>query len=524
MSSIENFKTYLDSALNSGELIWTKSVPVFISKFSKNSYLWLTKPYELSKHFQLLIPSDKNYEFRLEQESWVENLEKNSEKIFERWSTHRANLNHSDSNILAWGCVQIPEPTYQAYQEQFGDLKNKPIGQTLLFNNPEVIRGAFEYANLKINQNNYWARRSCFYWQGLPLWVIEIFNFSNFSSGRIQDSPLHFSKEGLPAAERQDLGWEYPEYKSLNNFKDFLKLKFHTNYLYRASQKLSDYAKLIRLHRPIPILLMLWPTLSALFLAARGFPGFKLILIFTLGVFLTRSLGDIVNDLTDKNLDGKITRTKIRPLATGRVSVREALFLIFVFLFLSLFLLLFLNLFCVYLSFIALFLILIYPFMKRVTYLPQVILGLAYNFGIIMAYGAVQQHISLISISWWLLAALWTVAYDTMYALADVKDDLISGIKSTAVLFGSQVLNIISGLQIICFIWAGILGYLLKFNFIYFIFLFFTVFFGVYERFLLKNNLNNACNKIRIKTCITAFNNNHWIGFLIFLGISTQFS
>lgn len=498
MSSIEKFKICLDSQ----DLVWTADIKKIAG--NKNNLLWLTKPYKLSQHFKTLVP---DYQFSLEQESWVKNQknQKNQhDNRFERWIAHRAGV-----NILAWGCVQIPEETYQAYKHSFGELKSNPIGDQLLFNNPEVIRGEFLYARV----NNYMARKSIFYWRGLPLVIIEIFNFPS----SLQDlAPLPQVGKGM--GEKAE--WIYPKYQSLNHFSECLKLKFHTNYLYRAAQKLKDYAKLIRLHRPIPILLMLWPTLSALFLAKQGFPGFKLLIIFILGVFFTRSAGDVINDLTDKNLDGKITRTKIRPMATGRVKTKEALILIFIFGVLSLFLLLFLNFLTFYLSLIAVGLTLVYPWMKRFTYFPQVILGLAYNFGILMAYSAVQNKVPGLAIAWWLLAALWTVAYDTMYAMADVKDDVLSEIKSTAVLFGSQVLNIILFMQILCLITAGILGYLEGFKtdlfFLYYLSLFISIFFGLYQRFLLKTP--------SISHCIAAFNNNHWIGLLIFLGISIQFS
>ena len=169
MSSIEKFKICLDSK----DLVWLD----FVSPLSeetdpkgqrggdyKNNLLWLTKPYKLSQHFKALVP---DYEFSLEQESWVKNQKNNPENIFERWITHK-----SHSNILAWGCVQIPEKTYQAYENDFGELKSNPIGETLLFNNPEVIRGKFLYARI----NHYLARKSVFYWRGLPLIIIEIFN------------------------------------------------------------------------------------------------------------------------------------------------------------------------------------------------------------------------------------------------------------------------------------------------------------------------------------------------------------
>ncbi len=499
-----------------------------------NQLAWLTQPYNLSKHFKITV---KNYCFILEQENF-KNLSPEEITLFKN-SDSNSNLNqlnqlnqaferqitHRDGNkILAWGRVVIPMETYQAYEKSFGSLQDKPIGETLLFNNPEVRRGPFEYAKLtpplsvltgcasqaclsregrdentlndKQSQSPCYARRSIFYWRGLPLLVEEIF---------APDLPI------------------------------FLPIKNQSNFSIRSREKLKDYATLIRLHRPIPILLMLWPTLWALWLASHGLPSFKLIIIFALGVFLMRSCGDVLNDLTDRKFDGQVERTKLRPLVTQRISVKEACFLAFLLALLSFGLVLFLNPLSILMACIGAGLALIYPWMKRLTYFPQVFLGFAYNFGILMAFTAVQNKIPALAWYWWILAAIWTVAYDTFYALADIHDDKQTGIKSTAVLWGHLSLNMISGLQLFCLVGAGYLGYLSHFNQIYYLALLLTIPFGIYQRRLVKksfdksfkksqiNSQKNTHEKMPILLCIRAFNNNHWIGLLIFLGISAQF-
>ncbi|MEM9254420.1 MAG: 4-hydroxybenzoate octaprenyltransferase [Pseudomonadota bacterium] len=216
--------------------------------------------------------------------------------------------------------------------------------------------------------------------------------------------------------------------------------------------------QLIRFDKPIGTLLLLWPTLWAMWLAAGGLPNPKLLIIFTLGTFLMRSAGCVINDLADRNLDGAVARTRERPLVTGTVSVRQAIGLFVVLLLLAFGLVLMTNRLTVMLSIVALLLASCYPFMKRYTHLPQVVLGAAFAWSIPMAFAAQRGDLPA---SLWLVYAgslLWTVAYDTQYAMVDRDDDLRVGIKSTAILFGPFDRLAIGLLQVgslICLYLAG---------------------------------------------------------------------
>ena len=212
-------------------------------------------------------------------------------------------------------------------------------------------------------------------------------------------------------------------------------------------QRLPLYAELMRLHRPIGIWLLLWPTLWAVWIAGNGHPSPRIVLIFTLGVVIMRSAGCVINDWADRDFDGQVTRTKGRPIADGRLPSREALYLFVFLIACAAALLPFLNLATFFWSFGALALAALYPFMKRFTYLPQVVLGAAFSWAIPMAW--VAQDRAPDAVCWLLYAAnlVWTVAYDTQYAMADREDDLKAGVKSTAILFGHQDLLIIGLLQ-----------------------------------------------------------------------------
>ena len=206
----------------------------------------------------------------------------------------------------------------------------------------------------------------------------------------------------------------------------FRRLKISPEWQYRLTQ----YGLLMRVDKPIGILLLLWPTLWALWLAAEGMPKLSLIVIFSLGVFLTRSAGCVINDFADRNFDGKVERTKNRPLASGRVSEKEAV-LLFVMLALTAFgLVLLLNSLSIILSVIAIAIATAYPFMKRITYFPQVVLGAAFSMSIPMAFAASNNEIP--QTAWLLYIAnlLWVLAYDTLYGMVDKQDDLKIGIKS----------------------------------------------------------------------------------------------
>jgi 4-hydroxybenzoate polyprenyltransferase len=270
------------------------------------------------------------------------------------------------------------------------------------------------------------------------------------------------------------------------------------------------YAALMRLDKPIGILLLLWPTWWALWAACAGTPPWSLWLIFTLGVILMRSAGCVINDYADRNFDGHVERTKKRPLASGQVSTAEALQLFFLLLLLSASLLLFLNLSTALLAVGAVLLASVYPFMKRHTHLPQVVLGAAFSWGMPMAYMASQGQLPLEV--WVLYAAnlLWTVAYDTYYAMVDEADDRKIGVRSTAILFGQHARAIILALQATALLllwWAGeLLGYGMLFH----ISLVLALLSFIYQYLLSKQGRQG---------CFQAFLQNNYTGAVIFVGI-----
>lgn len=212
---------------------------------------------------------------------------------------------------------------------------------------------------------------------------------------------------------------------------------------------LLGFSQLMRLEKPIGTLLLLWPTYWALWIAAQGFPRWDVLVVFTIGVFFMRSAGCVINDFADRKVDGHVERTKNRPLAAGTVSSKQALGLFFSLLIISFLLVLTMNSLTIGLSFIAVALAATYPFMKRYTHLPQMVLGMAFGWAIPMGFAA--QSNELPTACWWLFAAniAWTVAYDTMYGMVDREDDLKIGVKSTAILFGRYDLVAVGLLQII---------------------------------------------------------------------------
>ena len=279
--------------------------------------------------------------------------------------------------------------------------------------------------------------------------------------------------------------------------------------------KVIALIRLIRLDKPIGALLLLWPTLWALWIASGGWPGVKPFLIFTLGTFLMRSAGCIVNDFADRNIDGFVERTVSRPLVTGAVSHKEAFGLFLVLISLSFLLVLQTNLLTIELSIFALVLASIYPFLKRYTNLPQLGLGVAFSWGIPMAFAAQKASVPLGA--WVLLLAnlFWVVVYDTQYAMVDKDDDIKLGLKSTAIIFGKFSRLIIGVLQFFCLGILTLLGTSHDFGMVYQIAIFGAGLFFLYQHFLLS--------KATRENYFAAFLNNHWVGFFIFLGICGNF-
>ena len=275
--------------------------------------------------------------------------------------------------------------------------------------------------------------------------------------------------------------------------------------------KLDAYERLMRLDKPIGILLLLWPTLWALWLASDGHPHWMFVAIFSLGTVLMRSAGCVMNDLADRKFDGHVARTDQRPLVTGEVSTKEALTLVFVLSALAFCFVLVLNRLTIMLSFTALFLAASYPLTKRFFALPQAYLGIAFGFGIPMAFAAVQGEVPVVA--WLMLLAniCWSLAYDTEYAMVDREDDLKIGIRSSAITFGHYDVVMIMFFYGAMLGLLAVVGYLLSLAWPYYIGLAGALGLAMYHFTLIKNR--------DPKRCFKAFLHNNWIGALIFVGI-----
>ena len=273
----------------------------------------------------------------------------------------------------------------------------------------------------------------------------------------------------------------------------------------------SSYFRLMRLDKPIGIYLLLWPTLWALFLAQGGTPRFELLVIFVLGVAFMRSAGCVINDYADRNIDKLIKRTQNRPITSGEVSPRSALVLFFMLMFIAFGLVLMTNILTIQLAFIAAGLATLYPFTKRWTHLPQFVLGLAFAMSVPMAFAATNGYVP--DSAWWLFTAtvIWTVIYDTMYAIADREEDLKIGVKSTAILFAKYDKLIIGILQICLLFVFFKISEIFKLNVFYDISVILSAFLMIYHQNLIKNR-----DKI---ACFRAFLHNNFIGMVIFIGI-----
>ena len=281
-------------------------------------------------------------------------------------------------------------------------------------------------------------------------------------------------------------------------------------------RRLPDFIALGRLDRPIGIYLLMWPTLWALWIAAEGDPSFKLIFIFIAGVFLTRTGGCIINDFADRDFDSHVSRTANRPLATGRVSGKEALTLAALIGILAFVLVLFTNTFTILLSVGGLLLACAYPYMKRHTYLPQLVLGAAFAWAVPMAFGAVGETVPEHAWLIYLATLSWTMAYDTLYAMVDREDDLKVGIKSTAILFGDMDLVMVGVLDATALLALALLGSRLEFSGWYDAGLGAALLLWAWQLWQSRQRERDACFK--------AFLHNHWVGAVIFAGIFLHYS
>ncbi|WP_312119518.1 4-hydroxybenzoate octaprenyltransferase [Kosakonia cowanii] len=279
--------------------------------------------------------------------------------------------------------------------------------------------------------------------------------------------------------------------------------------------KLLAFHRLMRTDKPIGALLLLWPTLWALWVATPGVPPLWILLVFVAGVWLMRAAGCVVNDYADRKFDGHVKRTANRPLPSGAVTENEARGLFIILVLLAFALVLTLNLMTILLSVAALGLAWIYPFMKRYTHLPQVVLGAAFGWSIPMAFAAVSESVPL---SCWIMFfanILWAVAYDTEYAMVDRDDDVKIGIKSTAILFGRHDKLIIGILQVLVMAMMAAVGWLNGLGWIYYATVLVAGALFVYQQVLIAGRERDACFK--------AFLNNNYVGLVLFLGLAVNY-
>tara|TARA_R110001592_G_scaffold363402_1_gene688361 strand:- start:67139 stop:68026 length:888 start_codon:yes stop_codon:yes gene_type:complete len=276
-------------------------------------------------------------------------------------------------------------------------------------------------------------------------------------------------------------------------------------------ERAPDFFRLMRFNKPIGTLLLLWPTLWALWFAAEGIPSPKNLIIFVFGVILMRAAGCVINDFADRRVDGHVERTKNRPLPNGAVSSREALILFTLLSATAFLLVLFTNTLTIQLAFGGLVLAACYPFMKRYTHLPQVVLGAAFAWSIPMAFAAETNQLT--TELWALYAAvvLWTVAYDTFYAMVDREDDLKLGVKSTAILFGDMDIAITSSLQILVLIALAMTGANFGRGVWFYLSLLVAAVLFLYQQYLIRDR--------NLKGCFKAFLNNNYVGAVIFIGL-----
>ncbi len=280
--------------------------------------------------------------------------------------------------------------------------------------------------------------------------------------------------------------------------------------------KLVAYAKLLRLDRPIGILLLLWPTLWALWLAASGVPPLRTLAIFVAGVVLTRSAGCVINDYADRWLDSKVQRTRARPLAVGSVRGSEALLIFTLLMSAALVLVLLTNEMTVYLAMIAALLAVVYPYTKRLISYPQVVLGAAFGMSIPMAYTALETKLGAITLLLFCANLLWTTAYDTLYAMVDRDDDIKAGARSTAIMFGDVDLVAVGTLHACALITLALIGLRSELAWPFWAAL-------AVAALLMSWQLWHARGRGR-EACFRAFLNNNWVGAAIFAGIAASYA
>lgn len=280
-------------------------------------------------------------------------------------------------------------------------------------------------------------------------------------------------------------------------------------------KKINSYERLMRLDKPIGILLLLWPTLWALLIAGAGQPDWIIVLIFVTGTVLMRSAGCVMNDIADSRYDGLVERTKNRPLPNNEVTKREAYYLALGLSIAAFGLVCLLNTLTIKLSVLALFLALTYPLTKRFFVMPQAYLGVAFGFGIPMAFAAINQHVP--AVAWQLLLAnvFWAIAYDTEYAMVDRDDDLKIGIKSSAITFGRYDVIAIMLCYGLSLLLLSFVGYQLKLSLFYYAGLLCAAVVAIYHFYLIRERIRASC--------FQAFLGNNWFGFFVFAGLLAHY-
>ncbi|MBG2915776.1 4-hydroxybenzoate octaprenyltransferase [Proteus cibarius] len=278
-----------------------------------------------------------------------------------------------------------------------------------------------------------------------------------------------------------------------------------------TQSKWQAYSRLMRIDKPIGALLLLWPTYWALWIAAKGFPDWHILIVFTIGVFSMRAAGCVINDFADRKIDGSVERTKNRPLPSGAVTEKESKILFIVLVLLSFALVLTLNTMTIWLSVAGLALAWFYPFVKRFSNLPQLILGMAFGWSIPMGFAAVSESLPLVCWLLFLVNIVWSVIYDTQYAMVDRNDDIKIGVKSTAILFGRYDKIIIGILQLVMLALLVGIGILLNLKGIYYWSLLLATALFIYQQKLIAERERAPC--------FQAFMNNNYVGFVLFAGI-----
>jgi 4-hydroxybenzoate polyprenyltransferase len=291
--------------------------------------------------------------------------------------------------------------------------------------------------------------------------------------------------------------------------------RFATQSLPPMLTTIRNYAQLMRLHKPIGIFLLMWPTLWALWLASHGRPNEQVFVVFILGVILTRSAGCVINDYADREFDARVARTKDRPIADKRIEPAEALFVFAGLSFLALALVLTQDRFTQLLALPGAAMIVTYPFFKRFFPLPQAYLGAAFSWSIPMAFAAQTGNVPVVAWLLFIANVLWTTAYDTMYAMADRDDDLKIGIRSSAILFGDADRAMIGLMQFMTLLALTLVGVNMQLGLWYYLGVFAATVFAIYQQVLIYNRES--------QTCLRAFLNNNYFGMSVFGGMALSY-